>query len=264
MLESKPTRKIFDQIKDNSSSLMVLRDSASYSSFLTQDTGVSSKFSAHFDFDSDLLNSRVYQVAVRTILGRRKGMSTSASIAARPTSAGYPRDVCSSARSASPETVIEVETRESDSANSEAPTTPLAELATFQLPAISATLPFFDFPSFSTRVLLKEARLPLTISWSPKVQFHEVDSEKDYDRRGPIATCNRLTPMLAQQIKVELNSYKMVSLLKTLIQGDELISPVGNGSPRRLEAIYTLFLGHSRACNIALVLIPTLSVLRLP
>jgi hypothetical protein len=32
----------------------------------------------------------------------------------------------------------------------------------------------------------------------------------EYDRRGDIATCNRLTPMLAQQIKEELNSFKMV------------------------------------------------------
>jgi hypothetical protein len=49
------------------------------------------------------------------------------------------------------------------------------------------------------------------ISWNPKVQFFDVWSPNDYDRRGDIATCNRLTPMLAQQIKEELNSFKMVS-----------------------------------------------------
>ncbi|EHL02590.1 putative protein BNI4 [Glarea lozoyensis 74030] len=32
---------------------------------------------------------------------------------------------------------------------------------------------------------------------------------QEYDRRGEIATCNRLTPMLAQQIKEELNTFKM-------------------------------------------------------
>jgi hypothetical protein len=49
------------------------------------------------------------------------------------------------------------------------------------------------------------------ISWNPKVQFFDVWSPHEYDRKGDIATCNRLTPMLAQQIKEELNSFKMVS-----------------------------------------------------
>ena len=50
------------------------------------------------------------------------------------------------------------------------------------------------------------------ISFSPRIQFHDAWSASDYDRRGDIATCNRLTPMLAQQIKEELNTFKMVSL----------------------------------------------------
>lgn len=49
------------------------------------------------------------------------------------------------------------------------------------------------------------------ISFSPRIQFHDAWSASDYDRRGEIATCNRLTPMLAQQIKEELNTFKMVS-----------------------------------------------------
>ena len=49
------------------------------------------------------------------------------------------------------------------------------------------------------------------ISFSPRIQFHDVWSSMEYDRRGDIATCNRLTPMLAQQIKEELNTFKMVS-----------------------------------------------------
>lgn len=48
------------------------------------------------------------------------------------------------------------------------------------------------------------------ISFSPRIQFHDVWSASDYDRRGDVATCNRLTPMLAQQIKEELNTFKMV------------------------------------------------------
>lgn len=47
------------------------------------------------------------------------------------------------------------------------------------------------------------------ISFSPRLQFYDAWSSTDYDRRGEIATCNRLTPMLAQQIKEELNTFKM-------------------------------------------------------
>lgn len=50
------------------------------------------------------------------------------------------------------------------------------------------------------------------ISFSPRIQFHDMWSSTDYDRRGETATCNRLTPLLAQQIKEELNTFKMVSL----------------------------------------------------
>ena len=50
------------------------------------------------------------------------------------------------------------------------------------------------------------------ISFSPRIQFHDTWPSGEYDRRGEIATCNRLTPMLAQQIKEELNTFKMVSI----------------------------------------------------
>ena len=53
------------------------------------------------------------------------------------------------------------------------------------------------------------------ISFSPRIQFHDAWSSSEYDRRGDIATCNRLTPMLAQQIKEELNSFKMVIFFST-------------------------------------------------
>ncbi|KAL9045931.1 MAG: hypothetical protein Q9214_001112 [Letrouitia sp. 1 TL-2023] len=51
--------------------------------------------------------------------------------------------------------------------------------------------------------------LARNISFSPRIQFHDTWTSGEYDRRGEIATCNRLTPMLAQQIKEELNSFKM-------------------------------------------------------
>ncbi|KAJ9244707.1 hypothetical protein C8Q69DRAFT_228417 [Paecilomyces variotii] len=47
------------------------------------------------------------------------------------------------------------------------------------------------------------------IVFSPRIQFHETWPSGEYDRRGDIATCNRLTPLLAQQIKEELNTFKM-------------------------------------------------------
>lgn len=49
-----------------------------------------------------------------------------------------------------------------------------------------------------------------TVTFSPRIQFHDTWPSGEYDRRGDIATCNRLTPILAQQIKEELNTFKMV------------------------------------------------------
>ncbi|KAK3368050.1 hypothetical protein B0H63DRAFT_67027 [Podospora didyma] len=46
-------------------------------------------------------------------------------------------------------------------------------------------------------------------TFSPRIAFYETWPSQEYDRRGEIATCNRLTPMLAQQIKEELNTFKM-------------------------------------------------------
>lgn len=49
------------------------------------------------------------------------------------------------------------------------------------------------------------------IVFSPRIQFHDTWPSGEYDRRGEIATCNRLTPLLAQQIREEINNFKMVS-----------------------------------------------------
>lgn len=50
-------------------------------------------------------------------------------------------------------------------------------------------------------------------TFSPRIVFHDTWTGQEYDRRSEIATCNRLTPMLAQQIKEELNTFKMVCLM---------------------------------------------------
>lgn len=47
------------------------------------------------------------------------------------------------------------------------------------------------------------------IVFSPRIQFFETWPSGEYDRRADIATCNRLTPLLAQQIKEELNNFKL-------------------------------------------------------
>ncbi|RDW84708.1 putative BNI4 [Coleophoma cylindrospora] len=53
------------------------------------------------------------------------------------------------------------------------------------------------------------AILKRNATFSPRIQFHDTWPSGEYDRRGEISTCNRLTPMLAQQIKEELNTFKM-------------------------------------------------------
>ncbi|KAF2396323.1 hypothetical protein EJ06DRAFT_234625 [Trichodelitschia bisporula] len=68
------------------------------------------------------------------------------------------------------------------------------------------------YATTSTRSLPNSTPQPgggRNISWNPRIQFYDVWASSEYDRRGDIATCNRLTPMLAQQIKEELNSFKM-------------------------------------------------------
>jgi hypothetical protein len=67
-------------------------------------------------------------------------------------------------------------------------------------------------------------------TFSPRIQFHDTWPSGEYDRRGDIATCNRLTPMLAQQIKEELNTFKMVSMLLYVALIMTLITAIGNGS----------------------------------
>ncbi|PKY09245.1 hypothetical protein P168DRAFT_33301 [Aspergillus campestris IBT 28561] len=53
------------------------------------------------------------------------------------------------------------------------------------------------------------AMMSKSLIFSPRIQFHDTWPSGEYDRRGDIATCNRLTPLLAQQIKEELNNFKM-------------------------------------------------------
>lgn len=47
------------------------------------------------------------------------------------------------------------------------------------------------------------------IVFAPRAQMHSTWPAHVYDRRGELTTANRLTPVLAQQIKEELNAFKM-------------------------------------------------------
>ncbi|GAA98814.1 uncharacterized protein L969DRAFT_18431 [Mixia osmundae IAM 14324] len=47
------------------------------------------------------------------------------------------------------------------------------------------------------------------LHFAPNLSVHTTWPAEVYDRRGEPATCNRLTPTLAQRIKEELNAYKM-------------------------------------------------------
>lgn len=78
-----------------------------------------------------------------------------------------------------------------------------------------------QFPGLDQKggMLTPQGAVSRNISFSPRIQFHDTWPSGEYDRRGEIATCNRLTPMLAQQIKEELNTFKMVCHSHFLVFG---------------------------------------------
>ena len=73
------------------------------------------------------------------------------------------------------------------------------------------------------------------IQFSPRLEVRETWHSAEYDRRGESATCNRLTPQLAQMIKEELNAFKM----------EEMIVHEVPNPPPRVEHILTFVLGKS-------------------
>lgn len=67
------SRKLFEQIKDDSSSLHVLVDSDSFITRTTQ-TSATSKLSMNFAFDEELLQHRIYKTTLRSLM--RKALRT--------------------------------------------------------------------------------------------------------------------------------------------------------------------------------------------
>ena len=78
------------------------------------------------------------------------------------------------------------------------------------------SLPKFGFQESKSAPGTPQSINRYNVSFSDSIQFHNTWTSGEYDRRGEVATCNRLTPMLAQQIKEELNTFKMVSRVHSL------------------------------------------------
>ena len=70
LLKSETSRSVFDRVQDDSSSLFCLRDSFSFQSSLTASTERSSLLSRRFDFDHEILRSKVYHGQIRSWMRR--------------------------------------------------------------------------------------------------------------------------------------------------------------------------------------------------
>ena len=70
-------------------------------------------------------------------------------------------------------------------------------------PALSLMHPEMAPRSKTTPVMSKR------ITFAANLSVYDTFSPLAYDRRSEPATCNQLTPALAQRIKEELNAYKM-------------------------------------------------------
>jgi len=80
-------------------------------------------------------------------------------------------------------------------------------------PALSTAIPSGSTNAHPPPLGLRSATVPLTkskkLTFAANLSVYHTFSSSAYDRRSEPATCNRLTPALAQRIKEELNSYKM-------------------------------------------------------
>lgn len=70
LLESTQSRQILKQVKENSASLIVLRDSDSFCSSWATSTERISVLNRVFDFDGDIVSSKVYQGNMRALIRR--------------------------------------------------------------------------------------------------------------------------------------------------------------------------------------------------
>ncbi|KAI1822335.1 hypothetical protein F4861DRAFT_397973 [Xylaria intraflava] len=94
----------------------------------------------------------------------------------------------------------------SDSPNSSAPSTPNDDAQGHKR---NGSVAIGNEDYFMSALRFRQDSKKRNATFSPRIVFYDTWPSGEYDRRGEIATCNRLTPMLAQQIKEELNSFKM-------------------------------------------------------
>lgn len=133
------------------------------------------------------------------------------------------------------------------SPSSSTPSTPNDDA---QRPANTVNLPDEDYFMAAVRFRGDSKSAPGTpqgrrnVTFNLQLNNHDTWPSGEYDRRGEIATCNRLTPMLAQQIKEELNTFKMVCSDACAIRNSQLTHTIGNGSARLLQNLHSLFLIH--------------------
>jgi hypothetical protein len=79
-MEEKESIWVFQQVKDPSSSLLVLYDAASFETKKTKTTTATSKFSMNFTFDSELLQHKIYKDSFRSLLRKAKASTTDAAV----------------------------------------------------------------------------------------------------------------------------------------------------------------------------------------
>jgi hypothetical protein len=84
LLEDERSREVLSQLKEDSSSLIVMYDSASFNSKRTTTTTATSKFSVRFAFDAELLKHRAYQSTIRALMRRAGDKEISKSVAGLP------------------------------------------------------------------------------------------------------------------------------------------------------------------------------------
>ena len=85
-MESSQTRQILGRVKDDSSSLIALRETSSFYSSRATDTTNSSLLDRKFSFDSEVLRSKVYQGQIRSLFRRAlsRGKATHSTDATKP------------------------------------------------------------------------------------------------------------------------------------------------------------------------------------
>ena len=77
MIEEKKSQVVFNGMKDDTSSLIVLCDSSSFVTKRTTTTTATSSFSMNFDFDTELLQAKAYKSTLRSLMRRARARGSS-------------------------------------------------------------------------------------------------------------------------------------------------------------------------------------------